>query len=315
VLALVFSALLTLYLIVPEGIFRFTFGIYIPARSFTLTRVETAYRAALVSFLPFWMALGLCWGVPVSNRFPFPVRQNSVQQRRADYKLVASALYSEKEFEKYQTAFWPAFTRCARRQSRLCFWYFFLIGLEGLGLGYLASKYAKYQHVITYRWLSDRLLSPYISQWHPLLLTSRLVPNTIVQADILCSNDVLYQGNVSEYFLSEGELSGIIIKQPRRFNRDHYLEAKESGEKLPRKEDYWVPIPSQHLYFFADKIVNLNLSYVTEKASPQAVEKFLAEELPFTQELGKLSVSVEEGPMPLADASKAKLSGNAPTDK
>ena len=142
--------------------------------------------------------------------------------------------------------------------------------------------------------MSDRLLSPYISQWHPLL-TQDLLPGTVVQADILCTNNTLYQGIVSQYFMKEGELSGIILQKPRRFDRDPYLKAKNEGAK-PEKKEYWISIPSQHLYFFVDKIVNMNLSYVTvagTKASSAAVEKFLAEEFsPLTKSLGKLSVSV-----------------------
>jgi hypothetical protein len=127
------------------------------------------------------------------------------------------------------------------------------------------------------------------------LLTQDLVPGTVVQADILCTNDTLYRGIVSQYFMKEGELSGIILQKPRRFDRDRYMKAKSEGVK-PEKNDYWISIPSQHLYFFPDKIVNMNLSYVTvagQIASPAAVEKFLAEEFsPLTERLGKLRVFV-----------------------
>jgi hypothetical protein len=120
------------------------------------------------------------------------------------------------------------------------------------------------------------------------------LPGTEVRADILCTNDLLYQGRVSQYFLKDGELSGIILHDPQRFNRDLYRKARQEGQN-PKKEDYWTVIPSQHLYFFADKIFNMNLSYTTASsaiASPAAVEKFLAEELrPMTDEL-KLSISV-----------------------
>lgn len=293
-LALAFSVLLTLYLIIPEAIFRFFFGFFIPARTYVLTRTETAFRAVLISFFPFWIAMGLSWDIPGFRSWPLPVEPNSVEQRRADYKIVAAGFYSDTEFVKSSKEFWPALTRCSRRQARLAFWYFLLVAGEASLLGFFASQYASYGGKPFYRWLSDRLLSPYISQWHPLL-TQNLLPDTVVQADILCTNDTLYQGIVSQYFLKEGELSGIILQKPMRFNRGAYVKAKDEG-KNPEKKEYWIPIPSQHLYFFADKILNMNLSYVTvsgRAASAAAVEKFLAEEFsPLTESLGKLRVSV-----------------------
>jgi hypothetical protein len=294
VLTLVFSVLVTVYLIIPEAIFRFFFGFFIPTRTYVLTRTETAFRAVLISFFPFWIAMGLSWDIPGPRSWPLPVAQNSAQQRRIDYKIVTSGLYSEAEFAKSAKVFWPALTRCSRRQARLAFWYFLIVAGEAILLGVFASRYASYSAKPFYRWLSDRLLSPYISQWHPLL-TQDLVPGTVVQADILCTNDTLYRGIVSQYFMKEGELSGIILQKPRRFDRDRYMKAKSEGVK-PEKNDYWISIPSQHLYFFPDKIVNMNLSYVTvagQIASPAAVEKFLAEEFsPLTERLGKLRVFV-----------------------
>ena len=85
--------------------------------------------------------------------------------------------------------------------------------------------------------------------------------------------------------MKDGELSGIILKQPRRFGREAYLKAREGGAK-PEKQEYWIPIPSRHLY--ADKIVNMNLTYIAEKPSPEAVEQFLAAQLPLESKLGKL---------------------------
>jgi hypothetical protein len=308
-LALVFSVLLTLYVIVPEAVFRFVFSIYVPTRTFTLTGTETAYRAVLIAFLPFCLALTICWYAPVARHYPFPIKQNSAQQRRTDYKLVAAAFYDDKEFEKSRFEFWPALTRSARRQARLAMWYFLLVGFEGLLSGYLASRYFLFTDSALYRWVSDRIQSPFISHWHPLLPLPGVIRGTNVQADILCSNDVLYQGNVSQYFLKEGELSGVILSKPRRFNRAPYLKEKEAG-RSPEKKNYWISIPSRHLYFFADKIVNMNLTYLTETATPVQVEQFLEGEVsPLTDEFGKLSVSVKEGPMPLADSVEAKVSG------
>lgn len=167
-----------------------------------------------------------------------------------------------------------------------------LVGLEGWFVGSVASKYWKYARGTISRWFSDKVLSPYISHWYPLLTTSNVVPT--IEADVLCSNDILYQGIVSEHFLKEGgELSGIILREPRRFNRDAYKSERDKGSN-PNKNDFWVPIPSQHLYFFFDKIVNMNLRYLAAKASPQAVQRFLTEEISFGRGLGELSVVIEE---------------------
>ena len=84
-----------------------------------------------------------------------------------------------------------------------------------------------------------------------------LDPNTTVQADILCTNDTLYQGTVSQYFVQGGRLTGIFLREPKRFDREPYLKAKSEGLN-PDKEKFWRPIPSENLYFFADKIYNLN---------------------------------------------------------
>jgi hypothetical protein len=296
VLALVFSALLTVYIVIPEAIFRFFFGFHISARSFVLTRTETAYRAVLVAFLPFWIALLLAWYVPGPNHWPFPVRENSIQQRRMDYKIVASALYSEAEYSSLRRSFWIAFTRCSRRQARLASWYFLLIAIEAIFAGRFAAGYARNEKNRIRRWLRDRFLAPYISHWPPLLDIGQ------VQADILSADGILYQGTVSQYFIkNDGELSGIILHEPRRFNKERYRKDRDEG-KEPKKEAYWTDIPSQNLYFFADKILNMNLTYVTDIRkipSLAAADDYLARELrELTLRVGKLRISVLEPKAP-----------------
>lgn len=291
-LALVFSALFTIYLLIPEGIFRLIFGLFIPPRSFVLTRVEKAYRAVLITVLPFLLAWALTWYMPGPRTWPFPVTQNTSQQRRADYKLVSAAFYSEKAFDVAEASVWHAVTRCSRRQARLVFWYFLLIALEAWLAGALGSNYPRLRRKYL-KWLSDKLLSAYISQWHPLLQTD----GKEVQADILCVNDMLYQGTVSQYFLKDGELSGIILQNPRRFDRESYVKAKGS-DKQPVPKDYWKPIPSKNLYFFSDKIVNINLTYLTSlghPADPDAMKQFLENEIRPSGDT-KLKIEIRKAP-------------------
>ncbi len=210
-IALVFSAFFVLYLLVPEAVFRLIFGFFIPSRSFVLTRTEKAYRAVIITILPFLVAWGLSWYVPGPRSWPFPVKENSVQQRRADYREVTSAFYSDAEFTKEGKEFWHAATRCSRRQARLISWYILLVSAEALSMGLIAANYPKLENKLLI-WVSNSFLTAYISQWHPLLPKV----GTIVQVDILCVNDTLYQGELVDYFLKDGELVGIILNCYRR---------------------------------------------------------------------------------------------------
>ena len=112
-LVVLFSLLLTLYLVIPEAIFRTIFGWFVPPRNFVLSKTETAYRALGIAALPFVLAVAGCWHFPVMKSFPFPVRENSSEVRRADYRVVTECLYSEAEFRRLHSEFWPAYTRCA----------------------------------------------------------------------------------------------------------------------------------------------------------------------------------------------------------
>jgi hypothetical protein len=202
---------------------------------------------------------------------------------------VAAGFYSDAEFAKLGEQFWQAATRCSRRQARLVSWYFLLIIGEALYLGILAKNYPKLKNPFLL-WASDSFLTPYISQWHPLLPKA----DTIVQADILCVDDTLYQGEVNDYYLRDGELSGLILKAPRRFDRPAYLKAKDEGKK-PEAKAFWRQIPSKNLYFFADKILNINLTYVTasEKiTNPGAVNDFLAQQIPPAEGVGQPTIAV-----------------------
>lgn len=291
--AVVVSAAFIVFLLIPEGIFRLIFGLFISPQSFVLTRTEKAYRAVLITILPFVLAWTFSWYVPAVRTYPFPIRANSVQQRRQDYKTVAEGLYSDTDFAKLGDNFWHATTRCARRQSRLIFWYFLFVVGESVLVGALVARYPKLKGKRT-KWIGDKFLTAYISQWHPLLRPKD--KTTIVQVDLLCDNDTLYQGEMIDYFLRDGELSGILLKNPRRFDRVPYIKAKENGEK-PDPNEYWRSIPSISLYFLADKILNVNINYTTTSKMVrdiEAAQKFVRKALP--PDVGKVTLSVEKGP-------------------
>jgi hypothetical protein len=312
VLAVLFSLLLTLYLIIPEAIFRTIFGWFVPPRNFVLSRVETAYRALVVAVLPLAFALAGSWYLPIMQTFPFPVKNNTSELRRADYREVLSALYSDEEYRSSKKEFWSAFTKCARRQARLIAWYILAIVLEASAAGRLAADYAKYKSDPVYSWLADKFLFSYISEWHPLLTPYMFVEKgTTVQADILCTNGTLYQGVVTQHFVKDGTLTGIFLTEPKRFKRDQYArdsnESEKTGGEKPDKNKYWQEIPSQNLYFFADKIFNMNLTYRSPagKLDLEAVRKLLIGMIGAALKKSNITITQENPPQTTKTTSNA----------
>lgn len=83
--------------------------------------------------------------------------------------------------------------------------------------------------------------------------------------DVLTTADVLYKGHVLNFFLDkEGELSGIFLEYPRRFDRLGFIGDREKGVAKSDTDSYWKNIPGNNLYIPNEKIVNLNVRYLTE---------------------------------------------------
>jgi len=222
----------------------------------------------------------LVWYVPLFNAWPFP-SQGTDQERRADYKIVTSALYSDAQFKEFDSSgkFWPAFTRCSRRQARLVFWLYLAVIGEGLLFGSLSNNYGKYRTNKLYNLLAEGLLLPNISEWH-LLLTPFIFPDkrAIVSADVLCTDDTLYNGEVALYLLDGSKLSGMILVKPRRYDRRTCLADVGKGLK-PDKTKYWKDVPSAKLYILADRILNINLNYLPHESLPATIKDFIAESI------------------------------------
>ena len=277
-IALAASIVLALYIIIPGLLSRTIYQFFIPLRIASGTTTEEATRAVATAALPFLVALLMVWYVPGVDRFP--LRADHPELRSADYKLVASCLYSEQKFDAAGQMFWDSFNRTWHRQGLFLFWYYLLTGMTALGLGYLAGAYGRLKSNPFYRWFSDKLLFPRISEWHPLLTPFIFEDKTtVVSADVLTTADTLYRGTISEHFIDgDGKLTGLILTQASRFDRRTYLSDIDAS-RAPDPNGYWKEIPGAKLYFFAAQIVNLNLSYVSPEPSAQVLERFLAKRL------------------------------------
>ena len=206
-------------------------------------------------------------------------------------------------FKEYGSTFWKAFWRVVERQGRTICWYYVLCVLFAFLSGWASIRYGKLKEWRPFSWVkryrllrdwapyvrfADLYLLPHISQWHVILTAFTFPdPETLVKADVLMTDDTLYSGEVVDHFVNkDGALSGLFLKNPRRFDRARYLKEKEEWGITRPTNTFWRNIPSAKLYLIADKIVNLNLNYEpprVEDVRADTVERYLLkyQKLPF----------------------------------
>jgi hypothetical protein len=278
VIALAASLVLALYIAVPGLLFRSIYRLFIPLRIVVGTTTEQATRAVITTIFPFVLALLIAWYVPPLDNFP--VRADHPELRVADYRLIASCLYSDQQFAAAGQSFWDALDRTWHRQIVFLFWYYLLTAAVGLIFGYLAGGYGKFKSNQYYRWFADKFLFSRISEWHPLLTPFVFADkDTVVRANILTVSDNLYRGIVSEHFADgDGKLTGIILTEAVRFDRRSFLQDKDAMRSA-ETEAYWKEVPGDKLYVFADKIIDLNLNYESSDPPDDVLERFLSRRL------------------------------------
>jgi hypothetical protein len=263
------------YLLVPSGLFRSVHSLFLPRIiKFQRTRVEEFTFAVLAAILPFFLALGMVWTVAT---WPFGVHGDSSSDRRDEYRAVIGAAISDKAAYlegREVRSFWHSTSQVIRRQGRFLTWYYFLVMLEAGLCAWLTRNYGLWSDTLpagwrrrAYTWTAEKVLLPAISEWYVLLTPFSYPPEPPreVWVDVLTTVDVLYKGHVLNFFLDkEGELSGIFLDYPRRFDRKGLLRDIEKGTAKADNDYYWRTIPSNNLYIPNDKIVNLNVRYLTE---------------------------------------------------
>ncbi len=309
-LALVATAFFLLYLFAPAFLFRRIVGAFIPLKKVSGSREEIALRYGFSLWLPFVFAYLLVWYVPVFDRWPagfddsrplrkqdrrllgrvliedsFLVRGRTLPSPEGDLKpelSQAKKLAQNSEIIFAEEAFWDALTRDARRNFRLLFWYYVLVVMAAACYVYLGKRYGRLKWNATFTRLAEQFLIPNISEWQ-LLLTPFTFANQQAKifADVLCTNNVLYRGQVAHHFLDQKEdLAALILTDTARFDREEYDRARvgiQSGKNTSQwREQFWVDIPGAKLLFPAGQIFNLNLSSdAYDETTQSAVRRIL----------------------------------------
>jgi hypothetical protein len=259
-LAFLASFVLIAYVLIPGTLYRTVFSFFIPPRYFQRTKADEIRFAVLASVLPFFFALLIMSATDHPRGVP-----DSFEQRRLDNLTVVAGAYSEQVFRQDPSHFWEAFNRVMRRQTRLLAWYYLGLAVEAMLLGAASRRLWRFLGKAYLRWIAEQFLVPQISEWYLLLTPATFPPKPAlnVQLDLLTSDDHLYRGLVvpGSYFLDkEGMLTGVMLKQARRFDRRKYLQ-DEMDPGSPKAERYWKEIPGHNLFVPYKTILSLNIRY------------------------------------------------------
>jgi hypothetical protein len=274
-IALIASALLGLYVFVPYIFFHRASSLFIRLKKFQRTKTEEVVAGVIVAGLPFAATLLLLsFGWIGGCCVPYAML-DSRSQKIIDYRIVFDAAYSDRYFADHEQATWDALDRVYQRQTDFLAWNYFLLLLETAGFVVLVRYYWYLKRYRFYGWFASHVLLPAVSEWHILLTNFTFPPDEkrSVRADIMSKDDILYRGDIAEYFLdSNGELSGLLIKNPERYQYEKLKEERKTGIAKDT-EEYWKTIPGGgNFYLPKDNVASINIRYaLTESAFEQLI--------------------------------------------
>ncbi len=259
-IALLFSVLLALYLLGPDLLARWLLGFVVPRKAVVQSRSEEITRAAIWSACPLLIALRL---TQLQGIFP---RYGGT----AMLKTFFAGLYSEAMFRNDPNRWFQSASAILHMNLAVLFWMYAVVIAASLALMLLTRKYATIRHGLPYGFPRDflaRLVLPRVAEWH-VLLSDMLLPTRDLSlfADILTRSG-LYRGLVQDKVLGpDGGLRSITLGEPRRFQREQYLAAREKHGTADA-ETFWRTIPGDLFLIVGSEVLNLNLQYIARSGN------------------------------------------------
>jgi hypothetical protein len=276
-LAITVSLLTAIYLLGPDLVSRFILGFVVPRRIIQQSKGEEIARAVLTAAIP--LSLAIMW----------TVWHHAVtwQDIKPDFKTVFSGLYSEKLFDCDPEGFFKAARSVSRANWSVTWRLYSLLIVYSIVVDFVILNYGAIRNS---KWFDKRdwrkkvlaiFILPRVSEWHVLLTSFSHQKSTRITADILTKSDVLYRGTIEKPFLDPGgSLSGLLISDPFRYDRQRYVDDKKTGNAAD-KDVYWRKIPSNTFLMLAAEIATINLRrYDTEDVElNRRIQQILNEKL------------------------------------
>jgi hypothetical protein len=256
-LTLLVTFLVTAYLLGPELLARFLFGLVVPRRNLILSKSEEFTRAILWAILP--LSLAICFALLTHGLR----RSGSL----ADVRTVFECLYSERLFEAHTDQFFRSLRSFAWMNVWLLSPLYAVDLVLSIALNLYVMHFLYWQGAGWWKRLArvsfEYLTVPRIAEWH-LRLSGMLLPGPDFElhVDVLTKANALYQGRVQDKSLNaDGSLQSLSIASPRRFLRTDY-EAKRAKWPATESSGFWQEIEGNLFVVLGSDIANLNLRYL-----------------------------------------------------
>src|SRR5437660_2546212 len=262
-IALVASALLGLYIFLPVFFFDKLAAPFVRLKSKERTKTEEVVAGIFIAGIPFaftWWRSRVSWHV---GRYPLFLSDEAASRKITDYQVLFNGLYSEHYFEAYLSQFWDAFWRVLQHQGRFLVWNYTFLFVEICLVLIVTYNFGRLNQNPFFRKTVGQLLLRRVSEWHPLFTPFVFHPREKrrVEVDVMTTDMHLYRGTVKSHFINkDGLLTGLILKDAKRFQYSRLEADREVGAQKPI-EEYWKPIPGSNLYIPYEKTVTLNLRY------------------------------------------------------
>lgn len=278
-IALIASALLGLYIFLPDFLFNRFAAPYVRLKKLERSKIEDIAAGVTVALIPFLFTLVLTKFSWFFGHWPWPIDEPA-SAKATDYRIVLSGLYSDSYFNAHYSEFWNSLSHVRVHQARFLFWNYVFLAIEIAFVVATTIFFGSLHRYWIYRITIGKSLLRRASHWH-VLLTPFLFPwrqKPRVMVDVFTTDNHLYDGEVADFFVdAKGELSGLLLKQFRRFRRAHF-EADRQRDPTVKSSAYWTSIPGANFVIPYDKVANINIRYVfATDALVQSVRTVLAD--------------------------------------
>lgn len=261
------SVALALYVLIPLFILRAVIETFVPLRRAAIGSDSIA--KGFLYLLPSLVISAVLFAAGTTtwqHLFGAPVAP-----REAYWKTILSGLQSDSWFRENRDLYISALFEFARQQAVFLVVYYVCAVLIGLSVVYFLRHFGRLRNRFSDRakprarrlfLFAQSIVLPRLSIWHTLLTPFVLSdPSTRISADILMDNGVLYYGRVFQHYVdADGALLGILLSDPKRFDREKYREDRLKDAAV-KPESYWKVIPGNNLYLVAPHILNINLHH------------------------------------------------------